>query len=224
MVELLDTGGEVAACSLNPAQELREASDEELTRFKKLVQESRQYDSFKNYLAQEQTDFELTGDSVITVVDEKYVNVSFAVKGGAGYSFFGAVVDYSSGEILSTLSGLHTYTGENIEATYHKNGELLSHLEIAQTGEIVGGFVIDEHGNKLDAREFGQYIESGFWSCLNSCLSGLGIPMWIISALGVACGLICAGTAGAGCFACLYAASAGLGGTLGWCIGVCAAS
>jgi hypothetical protein len=53
----------------------------------------------------------------------------------------------------------------------------------------------------------------------NDCLSSAGVSSWTVTAIGIACGAICAGTAGAGCIPCLTAAGGVAGGTLWFCIG-----
>jgi hypothetical protein len=53
----------------------------------------------------------------------------------------------------------------------------------------------------------------------NDCLSSAGVASWTVAAIGIACGGICAGTAGAGCIPCLTAAGGVTGGTLWFCIG-----
>lgn len=57
------------------------------------------------------------------------------------------------------------------------------------------------------------------WGGLNDCLSNAGIASWAIAGLSIACGAACAATAGAGCIACLTAASSATGGTIGYCAG-----
>ena len=57
------------------------------------------------------------------------------------------------------------------------------------------------------------------WGGLNDCLSNAGIASWAIAALSVVCGAACAATLGAGCMACLVAASGATGGTIGYCAG-----
>jgi hypothetical protein len=65
----------------------------------------------------------------------------------------------------------------------------------------------------------GKQIELAFsWSKFNDCLASAGIAAWTIAAIGVACGVICAGTLGTGCAACI-AAAGGIGaGTVTYCI------
>ncbi|WP_143195204.1 hypothetical protein [Archangium sp. Cb G35] len=53
----------------------------------------------------------------------------------------------------------------------------------------------------------------------NSCLSSAGVSSWVVASIGIACGAICAGTAGAGCIPCLTAAGGVSAGTIWFCIG-----
>jgi hypothetical protein len=48
-------------------------------------------------------------------------------------------------------------------------------------------------------------------SCMSKCLSGMGVPTWILGAVGAACAVICIGTAGTACAACVSAVGAGYG-------------
>jgi hypothetical protein len=74
-------------------------------------------------------------------------------------------------------------------------------------------------GNKSDKSIFNQMeSESNLLAaavkldCLNSCLSNAGIPLYLVTLLGAACGFACAITAGLGCLLC---ASTVFGGALG---------
>lgn len=56
------------------------------------------------------------------------------------------------------------------------------------------------------------------WSTMSKCLSSAGIAQWAIIAIGIACGLVCAGTVGIGCAACVVAAGGVIGSTAGECV------
>ncbi|MEJ4024551.1 hypothetical protein VSK93_19695 [Clostridioides difficile] len=60
-----------------------------------------------------------------------------------------------------------------------------------------------------------------FFSCFNNCLSRQGVAGWVVAALGVACGFVCASTAGTGCIPCLYASGLVVDGTIAYCVGTC---
>ncbi|MFJ5763710.1 hypothetical protein ACIP9C_00015 [Lysinibacillus sp. NPDC093210] len=60
-------------------------------------------------------------------------------------------------------------------------------------------------------------VSAGFWSEFNDCLASKGIAAWAITALSVACGLACIGTAGAGCIPCLLGAGLATEGVVAYC-------
>ncbi|MBP3223239.1 MAG: hypothetical protein J6M18_04860 [Actinomycetaceae bacterium] len=57
------------------------------------------------------------------------------------------------------------------------------------------------------------------WKKFKSCMNSYGVSNWALGVLGVVCGTACVGTAGAGCYACLFGASFGYGLQLGICLG-----
>jgi len=57
------------------------------------------------------------------------------------------------------------------------------------------------------------------WNEFVSCLNGAGVAAWVVTALSIACGAICAGTGGAGCVPCLAAAGGLTGGVFYSCAG-----
>lgn len=62
---------------------------------------------------------------------------------------------------------------------------------------------------------------AGFWGCFNNCLASQGIAAWAITALSVACGVVCVGTVGVGCLACLAGGGAVTTYTVTWCFNKC---
>lgn len=98
----------------NPEQgNLRAANKKETTNFAELARQSEEFHRFSEDLTTDHTDFWLDEYPEVTIVGED-VNVSFAIKGGAGYSFFALVFDHKSTEILYTVSGLYSFVGGNI--------------------------------------------------------------------------------------------------------------
>lgn len=154
------------------------------------------------------------------------VGVYVPIRGGTSHSYFGLWFEPSSLKIVGSSIGLFVFDeNRNINAKIDINGKPKLDAVIAPDGSILSGVRYDESG-RAQTLSPSQGITQpdavlAFLGCLNSCLSGLGVPSWLISALGVACGVICAGTAGVGCIPCLYAAAGGLGAELGWCIGMC---
>lgn len=192
--------------------DLRAANEKEATDFAEVARQSEEFRRFREYLATEHTEFQLDEYPEVTIVGEE-VNVSFAVEGGAGYSFFALVFDHKSAEILYTLSGLYAFVGENVSVIYQKNTNLIAELEITQAGEVVSGFTYDENGKRSDVGELlDQNQIQGFWDfyfCFEDCMVGMGVPIWVLTGVTIVCAVVCAGTAGLGCLACLHVAVSG---------------
>jgi hypothetical protein len=62
------------------------------------------------------------------------------------------------------------------------------------------------------------YHKGDWWGNFSQCLSNAGVAAWVITGLSIACSAVCVVTVGIGCPVCLGAASAGFGGTVGFCI------
>lgn len=65
------------------------------------------------------------------------------------------------------------------------------------------------------------YSGGNFWGCMNSCLSSMGVPSWVIGAIGAVCLAACVGTLGAGCVACGLGVGFGYDAELAACVGWC---
>lgn len=96
---------------------------------------------------------------------------------------------------------------------------------ISDVDETYGNVTVYKLGKKLldqnINKEEGNEIQASFWSCLNNCLASQGIAGWTITALSIACGLACAGTAGLGCIVCLAALTAGAEWVIANCVYSC---
>lgn len=57
------------------------------------------------------------------------------------------------------------------------------------------------------------------WSAFNSCLNNAGVPMAVITAISIACGLLGAFTAGTGVPPCMVGAAGGFAATVSFCYG-----
>ncbi|WP_349864769.1 hypothetical protein [Leifsonia sp. WHRI 6310E] len=78
---------------------------------------------------------------------------------------------------------------------------------------------VDAPGIDADAAFASRAYQKGdWWGNFNQCLSNAGIASWVIAGIALACSAICVVTVGAGCVACLGAASAGFSGTVSFCI------
>lgn len=62
------------------------------------------------------------------------------------------------------------------------------------------------------------YQRGDWWGNFSQCMSNAGVAAWVITGLSIACSAVCVVTVGIGCPLCLGAASAGFGGTVGFCI------
>ncbi|SHG38334.1 hypothetical protein SAMN02745221_00064 [Thermosyntropha lipolytica DSM 11003] len=129
--------------------------------------------------------------------------------------------------------GIYQFVAKTSDSTVTAN--------ILENGKILNAEKIDSSGVGQDLSKILEYknqdanasgfaasfltiktaIAAGFWSCFNSCLAGMGVPAWAITALSVACSAICIGTAGAACLLCLKAAEVVLVGTVTYCFGQC---
>lgn len=123
---------------------------------------------------------------------------------------------------------LHEFSG--LSVTFDKTGEVVQYYEtqLYQLSEnsgtvqswLNGDLIVDETISVEESKNYDDGIVSPLsFSEFNDCLSSQGVSSWAIAVLSIACGAICAGTAGVGCAPCLYAASSIAGGTIGWCIG-----
>lgn len=133
------------------------------------------------------------------------------------------VILNESGKIIEdySLFGVREKSGK-VASKVIKNNKLIYNAEINKSGEVESGFVIKDNGEKIDLTK--SMSSQGFkqwWNCFNSCLSGQGVASWAIAALATLCGVACASTAGAGCYACLLAADVVTGSVIGVCYGRC---
>lgn len=187
-------------------------------------------------------DYDETTEEVSEDVKEHYMNLAQSTidnKEASIHAPAGVNLDYENANVrevnnnfymvklnYSDNSTLHEFSG--VSLFFDADGNLVQYFElqmeqIDQNSGTVTAWsdgvknldeVVQTDENVNDG-EIGTYSWSGFVDCLNNA----GVSAWAVTALSVACGAICAGTAGAGCAPCLYAASSITGGTLGWCIG-----
>lgn len=89
-----------------------------------------------------------------------------------------------------------------------------AHLQVWINGKSEFDNVVRESDSAFQARGV-----SDAWHTFNSCLSNAGVPMAIVTAISIACGLLGAFTAGAGVPACMIGAAGGFAGTVSFCYG-----
>ena len=87
------------------------------------------------------------------------------------------------------------------------------HFEIWQDGRQTKNVdVVNEAAVSADG-----VLQVFDWNAFNRCLSSQGISWALLTAIGIACSAICAGTLGLGCVACLSFAAGGWSGTVVGC-------
>ena len=169
-----------------------------------------------------------TQESFVIQRDDKvFVAVPFKYKGDSTDSVFVGIVDINIRMLLGSIAWTIEDTDVGHEANFWQNGELKFTTTFNNQGQIV-----QDPSNQNFVRQ-GQATQQLFleelnssssqaslvlvaqaFSCLNNCLSAIGVPLYIIGLLGAACSVACALTAGLGCFYCaaaVFGAYAGAG-------------
>ncbi len=91
-------------------------------------------------------------------------------------------------------------------------------------GKMLHGQAFDDNGNELDMTMLQGVAAQAVtvdWDCINNCLAGLGLPNWLLGVLALICAIICAGTAGLGCVACIAGAGYGFYLEAFYCVDLC---
>jgi len=105
------------------------------------------------------------------------------------------------------------------EVEVYNNGLLVKKEHLKFEKDDFEPILITEESISQDPTLFIKPIKvsAGFWSEFNDCLASKGIAAWAITALSIACGLACIGTAGAGCIPCLLGAGLATEGVVAYC-------
>lgn len=130
-------------------------------------------------------------------------------------------VPFQSSSALLDISGYtvmfnpdRTVAGRG-EVVYEERSENSGRVALWQDGALITDQVITAPASDVS----GSNTEAAFnWDKLNKCLLNAGIAQWAVTAVGVACALLCAGTAGLGCVACVVATAGVIGTTAGTCV------
>ena len=108
------------------------------------------------------------------------------------------------------------------------NGEVQrvaeTHIDVLSQDEARLQVWIDGHQeyDSVVRESDGSYSTRGVrdaWSTFNSCLSNAGVPMAVVTAISLACGLLGAFTAGTGVPACMIGAAGAFAATVSFCYG-----
>lgn len=150
--------------------------------------------------------------SAVLVVNgtEKMVVVHVPILGGAGNSYYGEQIQYGTSTVISTMAGLFTTNSDqNIAVQMWKQGKEVINAVITPDGkQFIQGTITPAIGQNQALDSTTTTAED--WGCwynqLNSCLSGLGVPSWLIGVAATGCSLVCIVTVGSGCIVCLILA------------------
>lgn len=118
------------------------------------------------------------------------------------------VVYSNSGKVLSIETIVFSDNNKAIEK--FSDGVLVFRAEKDNKGNFTSMYNI-LNGKKQYYSNKDLKSISKWYKCMNSTLSGLGVPSWVIGVVGVGCAAVCAVTIGTGCWACLGVAGIGYG-------------
>lgn len=124
------------------------------------------------------------------------------------------------------LSGEYTDVDYILIQTSNNAIERVAETHIAQSGSddarlqvwVNGQSEFDDVIRESDAAYQTRGVGDA-WSAFNSCLNSAGVPMAVVTAISLACGLLGAFTAGTGVPACVIGASGAFAGTVSFCYG-----
>ncbi|MCT3569250.1 hypothetical protein [Levilactobacillus brevis] len=140
------------------------------------------------------------------------------IKQGSYLSLFyktnGQLINTSMVMGVSSSVGVNTYIYGNgkqtFAATIDEDGNVLS----SSTNPSTNFATKEGNGMHLMAaakKKKKKKTKKSWLSCMGKCLNGMGIPNWVLGAVGAGCAVVCIGTAGTGCAACVSAVGAGYG-------------
>ena len=204
-------------------------------RYVQAVLSSADYERFRTELGQERGQTFTLQERQATVSrvesgQQQVVGVHVPIAGGAGHSFYGAVLDPDSAAVLSSLSGLFDRTPEGpIAAAVKRDGTVTLDVVMTQEGNILSGTLTTDSGTTdaaglsvPDLFALVTPVPTNLPGCVNDCLANAGIPNYLITAIAVACSIACAGTLGTACVACIIAVIGAMEAELLLCINQCA--
>ena len=180
-------------------------------RFKALLLDSEQYKKFVGNLEKTYSS-NLTPhpENVYAVSMNCRIGVYVPISGGAGFSFYGVWFDEETEQQVETGAGLFNYDSEgNINAKLTVGDQKVDAV-ITPERKLVRGLVrMDGQTRTLNPD---SVTLTNFFTCMGDCLETTGVPDWVLTAITIACGVICAATGGLACLGCAIVA-AGIFGT-----------
>lgn len=191
------------------------------------------YAKFKEVLS---SDFTM-GERAFVLGRGEYVYVYFPVKhqGQETGSIYMSVLDKETLTVQETLGWTIEKTADGHHAKVSRNGDDFLDAVIDADGTILNGwrmengvradltgknFTAEGEASRLEfltdlkaSQTEGSDAGVSDINCLNECLSNNGVPLYLISLIGIICAIACLGTAGLACYICL-------GGVLGGYLGI----
>ena len=170
------------------------------------------------------------------------------IKDNTGYSYSNYIEFFDiNGKFQNHLLFAFSKNDNNVYHTTMQTEGANAEFDISESGELIRGSASDANNVGIDLNKIFQetqktdnnkisVIKTGFlslfsiktanastyfWPCMGACLSSLGVPSWLITAVAIVCAVICVGTAGLACAACISAAAAGAATEFSYCFGQC---
>ncbi|BCJ67974.1 hypothetical protein GCM10009779_57550 [Polymorphospora rubra] len=112
-----------------------------------------------------------------------------------------------------------------LEAVYQEKSATSGTVAVWLNGELKANVLIDATGATTPAHSPAPSANNpitiqSWWDDFQYCLSNImAVPGWAITGIGIACGIGCAISAGAGCLVCLTGAAGAYGFAVSYCIG-----
>lgn len=184
---------------------------EEVDLFIKHTVESGKLSRFLNAIATQFPGYSIQKEPRVFCINGRVI-VQYFIEGGPGYSGYEIHFDRAVGQILETRSALFALEGSDVLTQFFVNDDLRLQAVFDNGGQLLHGQAFDSSGKEIDIATLqgiaAQAVAVG-WGCINNCLSSLGLPSWLLGVLAVICAVLCAATAGWGCYLCIAGAGYG---------------
>ena len=164
---------------------------------------------------------------IIRREDNVFVAVPIKYRGTPTNSVFVGIVN-NARALIGSVAWIVEETSAGQEVSFWQNGELRFTATFNSQGEVVSGLPVQnyvaegravqknflEELSSSPSKQASLVIVAQALSCLNNCLSAVGVPLYVVGLVDAACSLACAVTVTLGCFYCaaaIFGAYAGVG-------------
>ena len=186
---------------------------EEQRRFREKAHDSKKFTNFVENEVSKLDQLTPGGETPRVFIVNGRIIVQYAIVGGAGYSGYEVHFDENSGRLIETRSALLVYDEDrNVVAKFFINDNLRLDAVFTDEGKLLRGQAFDDNGKEIDIATLQGVTAQAVtmdWGCVNSCLSSLGLPSWLLGVLAVICAAVCIASAGWGCYLCIAGAGYG---------------